>query len=160
MRLLWILLMLVSARSFAQDAQPSVQASRYHLLDVEYLDMTYQKFKDIRDPYVPNDTLAYRISTNYRLSLMRVLYWDNQLHMEAAPSGTPTTVGWHWIVGIRLTDGIDIFDEHHSRHVMEEYRATNDGHNVFPVEDSFGIKFKFIEDHNDNNKTIGGFLFK
>ena len=89
--------------------------------------------------------MKYRASTNFRLGLARTLYWDNNLHTEAVRSGTVKTVGWHWIMGVRLTKMIDLFQEHHSRHVVEEYRATKNGRNTFPVEDSYGIRITIID---------------
>lgn len=124
----------------------NVTAKEYRLLEVEHFDMGYQEFKNQRDPYVPDTTnMKYRASTNFRLGLARTLYWDNNLHTEAVRSGTVKTVGWHWIMGVRLTKMIDLFQEHHSRHVVEEYRATKNGRNTFPVEDSYGIRIIIID---------------
>ena len=124
----------------------NVTAKEYRLLEVEHFDMGYQEFKNQRDPYVPDTTnMKYRASTNFRLGLARTLYWDNNLHTEAVRSGTVKTVGWHWIMGVRLTKMIDLFQEHHSRHVVEEYRATKNGRNTFPVEDSYGIRITIID---------------
>ena len=124
----------------------SASAKEYRLLEVEHFDMGYQEFKNIRDPYVPDTTnMKYRASTNFRLGLARTLFWDNTLHTEAVRSGTVKTVGWHWITGIRLTKKIVLFQEHHSRHVVEEYRGTKNGRNTFPVEDSYGIRITIID---------------
>lgn len=149
MKLLIVLLSLISANAFAAE---------YRLLDVEHFDIRYQEFKNMRDPYVPDTTdWKYRVSTNFRLGLAKTIYWDNNVHTEAVQSGTVKTVGWHWILGLRVSKYIDLFAEHHSRHVMEEYRPTKDGHNVFPVEDSYGIKITIIE--NQDKKTLGSWLF-
>lgn len=131
----------------------------YHLLNLEYQDVTYQKFKDERDPYVPeyDNRMDYRVSTNFRVGMLNnLMYWDNQVHMEALDTGVPKTVGWHWVLGLRVTDQIDLFQEHHSRHVMEENVSTRDGKSAFPVENSYGIKIKLID--NPAKNTISGWF--
>lgn len=144
MKYLFLLLMIAT----------TVNAKEYRLLEVEHFDIQYQEFKNIRDPYVSDiENLKYRVSTNFTLGLHRILYWDNKVHTEALKSGTVKTVGWHWVVGLRVNKYIDVFSEHHSRHVMEEYRATKNGHNMFPVEDSYGVKLTIID--IKNTRTLG-----
>ncbi len=137
---------------------PAAYAGEYHVLNLEYYDFTYQKFKANRDPYTPDvDNYADRASTNFRIGLLNnLMYWDNQVHTETVDTGSVKTVGWHWVLGLRVTSQIDLFSEHHSRHVMEEYRPTKNGHNTFPVEDSYGIKIKLVDDPRRN--TISGWF--
>ena len=140
---------------------PTLAAGKEYFLNLEYLDMQWQKFKDQRDPYVPeyNDDWAYRVSTNFRFAAFNVLYWDNNLHMEALDSGTPKTTGWHWTIGLRVTKILDIFAEHHSRHVMEDARAKINGQNQFPVEDSYGVRL-IIFDNQPNRKSLSSLFGK
>lgn len=145
MKLLLVLIMLITN---------TARAGEYRLLSLEQFDLSYQEFKINRDPYVPDTShWKYRASTTFRIGIADTLYWHNNLHTEAVANGTVKTVGWHWIVGLRVSKYIDLFAEHHSRHVMEEYRPTRDGRNTFPVEDSIGIRFKIINDTKP--KTIG-----
>jgi len=62
------------------------------------------------------------------------------------------TVGWHWEFGGELTDGIELYYEHHSRHVMDSeqpYFYDVDSNTLyrhrFPVEDSIGIRFTIVD---------------
>jgi hypothetical protein len=130
-------------------------AGEYHLLNMEHFDMSYADFRHQRDPYAMEytDDWLYRAATNFRFNFMGALYWDNYVHMEAVDGGTPKTVGWHWTLGLRLHDNLDVFAEHHSRHVMEDERPRIDGHNQFPVEDSYGIRFTVIEDSSSKRSV-------
>jgi hypothetical protein len=126
----------------------------YRLIDLEHFDMQYQEFKNNRDPYVPDTTKwGYRATANFRLAVHHIFYWDNSIHTESVDNGTVKTVGWHWLLGLRVSKNLDIFSEHHSRHVMEEYRPTKNGSNTFPLEDSYGIRYTVYD--NPKKSTLG-----
>src|SRR5690349_5709266 len=133
MKSLLFFLIFVSTAAFSQQQTRESKFSGYRLLDIEYFDVKYQEFQHNRDPYAPeyDGRWAYRASANFRLNLFESFYWDNNVHTEAIQSGTVKTVGWHWEAGLRISESIDIFHEHHSRHVMEEDRPTRGGGNVF-----------------------------
>lgn len=100
-----------------------------------------------RDPLAPQYTGDWdtREALAFRFNVLGALYWDNQLHMETA-LGAPRTVGWHWMLGMRLTPQLDMFYEHHSRHTLDQTSGSNDLYrgdptrDNFPVEDSYGIR--------------------
>lgn len=129
-------------------------------LNLEHFDMKFGKFLDNRDPYVPEyaiDAWEYRIEMNLCFNWAGIVYFDQRPHFEAVNS-TPKTVGWQYELGIHLTDQIDIYHDHHSRHVMEEYRSRIDGHNPFPVEDLYGVKFTIV-DQPGNRRGLSEALF-
>jgi hypothetical protein len=113
-----------------------------------------------RDPIAPEYTgyWDYRAQANFRFNLFEALYWDNNVHTEAA-YGAVRTVGWHWVLGLRVTAQIDVFHEHHSRHAMDRRPDSYDNYgsaprkNAFPVEDSYGIKFN-IYNADKNGRSI------
>lgn len=132
-------------------------AGEYKLLTMESFEMKYSDFKSQRDPYAMEYTedWAYRAATSFRYSILGVLYHDNYVHCEGLDSGVVKTVGWQWTIGLRLHRNVDVFADHHSRHVMEDYRPTVNGRNQFPVEDSYGIKFIVVEDTGKHNWIFG-----
>lgn len=158
--LLLVLATALSASAYGQENK----YSKYHLLSVEDFSTSFAKFEHQRDPYLPqyDGQWTYRARADFNVAVMHTLYWHNSVHTEAAESGPVKTVGWHWILGLRLNKYMDLFHEHHSRHVMEEdppqrYDGKTSG--VFPVEDSYGIKFKFIED-GSRKRSLGDWFFK
>ena len=70
------------------------------------------------------------------------------MHLETIDAKTVKTVGWHWELGLRLHKNLMIFHEHHSKHILDEgpHHSPYTGRNQFPVEDSFGIRIKLIEE--------------
>ena len=77
------------------------------------------------------------------------------MHGETVQTGVFRSVGWHWEAGIRVTNRVILFHEHHSRHVLEQppEKRFNAG-SQFPVEDSNGIKLILI------NESTGKGIFK
>jgi hypothetical protein len=126
----------------------AAHAGEWKLLNVERLDLEYTKLEpSMRDPYVPQYTGSWRerAALRWRVSILGPIYWDNNVHTETLKSGEVKTVGWEWEAGLRLNKYIDIFHHHHSRHVMEDVPEKRfRGGNQFPVEDGYGIRFKFI----------------
>lgn len=117
------------------------------LLDLEEVYMTGAKMgAPSRDPMAPQYTGEWenRAALGFRFNLLGAMYWDNYVHMEATT--VPKTVGWHWVLGVRLHPAVDIFHEHHSRHLLDEKSPTNyiyenPNRTNFPVEDSYGLRF-------------------
>lgn len=157
-KLLWLVLMF-SSSAFAQN-----KYSQYRLLSIEDFNISYAQFDHQRDPYLPHydGQWAYRARADFNVAIMHTLYWHNSVHTEALKSGPVKTVGWHWILGLRLNKYMDLFHEHHSRHVMDEdppVRYDGDTTGVFPVEDSYGLKFKIVEDGSPK-RSLGDWFFK
>lgn len=132
-------------------------ASELKLLDVESLDITIAKFGCNREPMTPQyecrDYLG-RVAANFNLRLFEHGYWKNQVHTEGLEAQVKT-VGWHWELGVRVHSALDVFYEHHSRHVMEgdqplyyNERLDQQARGKFPVEDSYGIRLKFYTNPN------------
>lgn len=139
MKYLLVLLLLISSSSALAE---------YRLLQLEEMSMTAAKLgAATRDPLAPHETGAWtsRVALNWRFNILGPVYWDNQAHMENTHSAV-RTVGWHWMFGIRLMPALDIFYEHHSRHILDQESPTGDEYDRkasrnFPVEDSYGLKF-------------------
>jgi hypothetical protein len=139
--------------SKAEEAEKSAYMHYYSLginaLKLTKFDINQEKFKPgRRDPYAPeyDGDWNYRSSANFDVSLFTNIYWNNYVHTESTTSGSVKTVGWEWTGGIKLFPQVDLFTHHHSQHIMESFRPTKDGKNTFPIEDSFGVKFRIIDD--------------
>lgn len=138
-------------------ALSSIARADIKLMDAEKLEINYEKFKPgRRDPYAPekDGDWNYRTSLNFNINMVEYLYWNNYVHTESVVSGAVKTVGWEWWAGVHLHSQVDLYMHHHSFHVMEEDRPTKDGHNIFPVEDSYGIKFKILEDNTKKSSIF------
>lgn len=125
----------------------------FKLIDVDKLDLEYLRLNpNNRDPYAPEYTGRWkeRAALKFNLNVLEYFYWDNNIHTETLDTGIVKTVGWEWDAGIHLGKYLDVFHYHHSRHIMDEpaqrdYQYGKHGSsNQFPVEDGFGIRFKFI----------------
>lgn len=140
-----LLCMLISLASSSAHAE-------WHLIQLEELSFTGAKLGAAsRDPIAPHytDKWEYRGNLNMRLNFLGPVYWDNRVHTETAQSGV-RTVGWWWMVGLRLHPQLDVFWEHHSRHILDqpnptEYSYENRSSRNFPVEDSYGVKLNIYE---------------
>lgn len=128
----------------------------YRLLEVDRLDIEYHKLNaSNRDPYAPDYTGRWkeRAALKWDISVLGLAYWRNNTHTETIDTGAVKTVGWEWEAGVGITKYFELFHHHHSRHIMDEpaqrdYRYT-DTNTQFPVEDSFGIRIRFI--HKESN---------
>lgn len=144
---------------FMCTCSSAVYAANYGL-NLEHFDMKFGKFLDNRDPYTPDYGIAewdYRVELNLRFNWAGIIYFDQHPHFEAV-NATPKTVGWQYELGLHITDQIDVFHNHHSRHVMEDFRARVNGHNTFPVEDLYGVKFTVV-DQPGNRRGLSNLLF-
>ncbi len=108
--------------------------------------MEYFKYDPgFRDSYfVEKDGAPKRMrdgaALNWNLKLVDWLYWENRLHLDMDETSVVRHVGWDWEAGVRFNK-IDLYHHHHSRHGLEYINPRSDS---FPVEDSYGIRFKFI----------------
>lgn len=136
--LVWVLLLIADpARGWAPD-----------IISLEEVSLTGARLgAATRDPLAPQYTGAwnYRAALAFRFNILGALYWDNRVHTEAASSAV-RTVGWWWMLGLRLHPQVDLFWEHHSRHIVDQASNSYDQYpeqksRNFPVEDSYGIRF-------------------
>lgn len=150
----------LTALAATQSAGNLAWGSDYGL-NLEHLDMKVGEFLDNRDPYAPQyqKDWTYRVEMNIRFNFAGFLYFDQRPHFEAVDSGTPKTVGWQYELGIHLTDQLDVFKDHHSRHIMEDYKPRVDGHNPFPVEDLYGVKFTVVNNPNAGKSSLSRMIF-
>ena len=144
------LLIILFALSSTAYSKPKSKWDNFRLLDLEKFDIKYAQFKPYtRDPLAPQYTGFWkdRGAIEWRINVLKALYWDNNMHLETIDAKTVKTVGWHWELGLRLHKRLMIFHEHHSRHVLDEPAPElYYGRNQFPVEDSFGIRIKVVEE--------------
>lgn len=116
-------------------------------LGLSKLDIEYQQFnKDNRDPYAPQYTGEWRegAAILMDISALRWLYWNNRIHMETTDgSGRATGTGWQWEGGIHVSEWIDVFQYHHSRHLLDEPSPVTDPHK-FPVENAIGVRVHLL----------------
>ena len=109
------------------------------------------KYKHMIDPYIaPRDEeLKYGANFNLSFDIARyrdkAFYMKNILHFDQSErTGQIEHGGWQYEAGLQIYRdskgaGIDLFQQHHSRHVMDEYREDH-----FPVYDRYGIRFNLI----------------
>lgn len=137
----------------------STSASAWSLFEVDRLDMEYYKYKTgYRNPYLiegGDDTpdgykpmpLVDGAELHMDLGIAEYVYWRNRFHMASDEHKHVRYVGWEYENGIDLerivpTLPFEIFQHHHSQHGLEYVNPRGD---KFPVEDTYGIRFKFIE---------------
>lgn len=124
-------------------------------LNLDEMSLKLTKFgcnRELQTPDIPCTDYIGRVGVQFDLSLIDDwVYWKNQVQSEGV-SAKFMTVGWHWELGFNLGPIIDVFWEHHSRHVMDReqpYYWDDRTHSVqqikYPVEDSYGIKIRFYE---------------
>jgi hypothetical protein len=119
-------------------------------LDLDYFDFRAAKFGDNRDPLTPDISpreYSGRLATEFQMRLLEVIYWKNYVHTEGTEAKVQT-VGWQWELGLRITDQISAFYEHHSRHRLDTSNPDLDQNlkpRKFPVEDSYGIRLRIYE---------------
>lgn len=112
-----------------------------------------ERFKCNREPMTPlRDCKDYtgRVAFELGIRFFDIMYWDNEIHTEAVAS-TVKTVGWKFEKGVEVNQYIDVYWNHHSRHVMddEQPRVYREKDNTlirpkFPVYDSIGIRLNLI----------------
>lgn len=148
--ILWIIIWTISYAVIRCD---TAKAEEWKLLDLEKFNMEFSRLDpNARDPYAYQYTGRWkdRAAADFRLSIFGPLYWDNYVHTETIDTGAVKTVGWKWEAGLRISKYLSVFSGHHSRHIMDESTDTNgDRGNTFPVENSFGIRLRIVEEHSN-----------
>lgn len=127
------------------------EARDLYLLEPKDIYIDAFKYESMHDPYLaPIDKdLLYGAAFNTDFNVFRykkvALYWKNRLHFDqAGSSGHIKHAGWEYELGLPLwidkgKPKIELFKQHHSRHVLEEVR---DAH--FPVYDRFGVRIRLL----------------
>lgn len=147
--------------SFLTSGRTRAEAgNRFSLWTVDRLDMEYYKYRaGYRNPYLIDpggDTvdgyqpmpLADGAELHMDLDVLRYGYFRNRFHMASDQFKHVKYVGWEYETGLDLARfpnyplPFDIFQHHHSQHGLEYVNPRGDR---FPVEDTYGIRFKFIE---------------
>ncbi len=156
----WHSLWLVLGVLLAGVLRPSrACASTFSLFEVDRLDMEYYKYRNgYRNPYLitsgDDTTDGYRpmvlvdgSELNMNLSIAKYMYWRNRFHMASDQYKHVKYVGWEYEGGLDIssltssTIPVELFQHHHSQHGLEYVNPRGD---KFPVEDTYGIRFIFI----------------
>lgn len=123
-------------------------AKQFYLLEPKDIYIETYRYTSMRDPYLyPIDKeLKYGMSFNTDLMIARYgnfqLYWKNNLHFDqSSETGHIKHAGWQYELGLPIltrsgVPKIELFKQHHSRHLLEETRTT-----LFPVYDRYGVRF-------------------
>lgn len=121
------------------------------LLEPKDVSIEALQYQSMHDPYLsPIDKdIAYGAAFNTDLNVFRygdiAFYWTNKLHFDQSKTnGHIKHAGWQYEFGIPLwvdkgSSKIELFQQHHSRHVLEETRADH-----FPVYDRIGIRIRLL----------------
>lgn len=127
-------------------------AGEFHLLELDELSFEGSRFGDNRDPMTPwysQDEYTGRAALRWDVRLLEFFYWKNYLHTEGVSSRV-ATVGWQWDFGLHLHKNVDLFYQHHSRHVTDteqpqwyDEEAGTLRRQKFPVEDAYGVRLRF-----------------
>ena len=124
---------------------------KFKLLEPRDVYIDLYENETVHDPYVaPIDKyLKYGATFNLDFTVIRYddlsLFWLNKLHFDqASNSGHIKHAGWQYEIGAPIYQDdkgsrIELFKQHHSRHVLEEERNVH-----FPVYDRIGIRLRMI----------------
>jgi hypothetical protein len=133
----------------------SALANEYHLLEPTTSYIEAYKNHKVHDPYLDPIDKELTLGGNFNLSLNLIryqdykLYWNNILHFDqSGHTGHVKHAGWQFEVGstlfkTRTDSSLDVFWQHHSRHILEETREQH-----FPVYDRYGVRLNLLK----NNK--------
>ncbi len=142
LRLILFASLFVSSLASAWEFRPAV-------LDRMNLDVSrFTCNRELLTPEIPCDQYLGRVRVGFDLALLNdLVYWRNSVHSEGT-SNKFETVGWQYEFAIPLPGNLELFMAHHSRHNMDQETPQPDAEvykQRFPVEDSYGIRFKVYE---------------
>lgn len=127
------------------------EAAEYRLLSADRLDFTITRFTCNKTPLAPDipcDQWKGRTALDFDLSLFHYLKWRNHIHAEGTTSKYET-IGWKFDLAVPLGKQVELMYQHHSQHRMDaedaSHRLDGEGFTGYPVEDSYGIKLKFLQ---------------
>jgi nuclear transport factor 2 (NTF2) superfamily protein len=150
-KLVMIILLLLAGTSSAAYAEEEASGPMLALDRFSLKIMRFTCNKEMQTPDISCDDYLGRTAAEFDLSLLKYGFWRNEIHGEGTRAKF-MTIGWHWELGIRLGSQVEVFWDHHSRHVMDReqpyywsdtQQAWRQG--SYPVEDSYGIRIIFYE---------------
>lgn len=131
----------------------SAHAKDYYL-GLDKFSISINKFTGNRTPELPQIDIndwAYRVETDFDVTILNFLFWRNNIHGEATESKFQT-MGWQYEMGFSVKNAFEIFWKHHSRHTLDIENPTwvntktNETFKTkFPVEDSIVVRLIFFE---------------
>jgi hypothetical protein len=146
--LITILTLLVSVLTFEK-----AEAKNYYL-GLDEFSISINKFTGNRTPELPQIGIkdwAYRVETDFDVTILNTIFWRNNIHGEATESKFQT-MGWQYEMGFSIKDAFEIFWKHHSRHTLDIENPTwvnTETNEVFktkfPVEDSVVVRLIFYK---------------
>jgi len=140
-------LLMVSSGAFAREAV-SAPPSDWKVASPRKIYVDVYKNDRVSDPYLyPIDAdLAFGGNFAINFDIVKYksynLFWDNLLHFDqSSETGRVVHGGWQFELGLTLyaernNPKIQVFHQHHSRHIFEATRDT-----LFPVYDRAGLRF-------------------
>jgi hypothetical protein len=141
MKRIFILAGLISSNLYAKG--------NWRLIAPNDIHIDAYKSETVHDPYLdPIDSeLGYGAGFNLDLDIAKYnglgLYWNNLLHFDqSSQSGQIKHGGWQYEIGAVIwqengLDRVQLFKQHHSRHIFEETRNVH-----FPVYDRYGFRLR------------------
>lgn len=117
------------------------------ILKLQEFTFNYKRFADNNHaPYfADNARQKDAVAFNAQADIGPYLFWNQEVHGESDP-GQFHSIGYHFWLGARVTQNIDLQYEHHSQHLLDSSRTDH-----FPVEDSVGVTlYLFKADKNRN----------
>lgn len=129
----------------------AAHGAEFKLLEPRDVFIDVYKNETVHDPYLyPIDrTLGYGSTFNVDTNVVRYgkfsIFWLNKLHFDQSnANGHIKHAGWQYEVGMPLwidrgVSRIELFKQHHSRHLLEETRSIH-----FPVYDRFGVRLRIL----------------
>lgn len=123
------------------------EPSRYSLFEAKELSLDLRKVSIKRDPYYVNkdDWYSY-VGLNWDISILSYMFWDNKVFFYGDRAQV-RKIGWHYDMGIRVTNQIDFYWHHESEHDADHDKADPDfpERGRFPIENSYGVRLKFLK---------------
>ncbi len=148
----YLLLLLVALLPLAQRAQ----GDELHIMSLRDFDLDYSSIRNHRDSYLQyddcykdtgNECFRYGIATDFTIDLVGQgnygLYWGNRVH-SAATNAQMREIGWMYELGLQLGPDVQIYADHHSRHVLDADRPER-----FPLDNFYGIRVTFYRRDKD-----------
>jgi hypothetical protein len=138
----------------------------YRLLSADRVGMEYRQHVNYRDPFFPefetiggncagvkpdgtpsSECFAYGASALIDLTLLQLpnltrIFWRNDLQMDATNKQV-RYAGWKWELGLTLIPRVQLFQRHHSRHILE--KETPSSVNRFPLRDEYVLAIDFYK---------------
>lgn len=160
MYLLWVNLdQVLHAETTSQTAGPGLDL---HFMELEKIDLDYKEVKNYRDDYFPQyetingqctgytatgerstECMQYGAAIGFDINAIRTslttVQWRNTVDMDATNKQV-RQVGWNWELGLTLGPRMEIFEHHHSRHMLDD-----SGIDKYPLRDEYVLRFHIYQ---------------